>query len=126
MKAALLSAAAALMFLAACGSSNPECQAACTAYNACTVAQRPVNYDCPEYCNDFARAEAAGGFTCNEQFDTYVTCLNQNVAQICNAEDTSCATAATGLDDCLTTFCASTAGEKSELCTDGEPAIFTL
>ena len=108
---------------------SSKCEAVCGEANACTVKERGVDVDCPEYCADVEkfneRAVAAGQQSCDAAFQKHLDCWDSNSKSICDAEFSGCADAQTEFLDCMTAYCASVA-ENEKLdpnCADGEPLL---
>jgi hypothetical protein len=111
----LLVSLAALCLATGCGTPSPrdaQCDAVCTAYNACpdptdTLKSRADAYECLYYCDDVSRqqdrAKAAGNEAgqCLVEWRAYLDCWEANGAQLCDPAATVCADAGTAYEACI-------------------------
>lgn len=108
---------------------SSKCEAVCGEANACTVSERAVDVDCPEYCADVEkfneRAVAEGQQSCDAAFQKHLDCWESNSKSICDSEFSGCEEAQTEFIDCMTAYCgALIAADKSDPnCADGEPLL---
>ena len=88
---------------------STQCDAVCSSANECTVDQRPVDVDCPEYCADVedfnARAVAAGQPSCETQFQTHLDCWESNTAKVCDKNFEGCAESGDAFDRLHGAYC---------------------
>jgi hypothetical protein len=96
---------------------SSKCEAVCGEANACTVKERGVDVDCPEYCADVEkfneRAVAAGQQSCDAAFQKHLDCWDSNSKSICDAEFSGCADAQKEFSDCMTAYCEAVAAAKA-------------
>ena len=101
------------------GCSTP-CEGVCSSFNSCTVAERDHKVDCATFCGreqQFEQtAEKAGADTCKKEFDAHITCWQNNIANICDAENTKCEMSAQAWVDCVAKFCAVPANFTNPAC----------
>ena len=116
MKTVILSAVSlAVLVIAGCGSN--KCERVCLSANACTPAQRPVDYECVPFCADVqavqGRAVAAGFESCDSLWQEHLTCWETNRAQICASDRASsdCAAKGTAWVNCMKPYCAAIASQ---------------
>jgi hypothetical protein len=108
---------------------SSECESICSEANACTVAERPTDVDCPHYCADAedfnGRSKAAGFESCATQFQAHLDCWEKNSAQICSKEFEGCDEAAQAWVDCMTPYCAQVNADKTTdpNCFRGRPSL---
>jgi hypothetical protein len=108
---------------------SSQCESICAEANACTVAERPADVDCPHFCADAedfnGRATAAGQQSCAAQFEAHLSCWEKNTAQICSKEFDGCAEQAEAWVECMTPYCEAVATDKKTdpNCFEGEPTL---
>jgi hypothetical protein len=108
---------------------SSQCEAVCGEANACTVAERATDVDCPEFCADAeefdGRAKEAGFESCAAQFQAHLDCWEQNSAQICSTEFEGCDTASQEWVACMTPYCAQMSADKKSdpNCLSGKPTL---
>jgi hypothetical protein len=108
---------------------SSKCESVCSNANACDLGERPVDIDCPEYCNDVdafnERAKAAGQESCDAQFQAHLDCWETNSKQICSKEFEGCKESAQAWTACMTTYCAAAAEAKQSdpNCSSGKPTL---
>lgn len=113
------------------GCSSP-CEGVCSDFNDCSVAERDHKVDCATFCDRVdqfeERAAETGADTCEAQFDAHISCWEDNIDGICNAENTACEASATAWVDCMAKFCAVEANAEDQACVpqDEGPALPAL
>jgi hypothetical protein len=114
------------------GCSSSDCESVCEEANACDLTERPTNVDCISYCEDVEafneRAVAAGGQSCQAQFDAHIACWQTNEAQMCNTEFDGCAESGEAWTDCMAEHCVAVSeagdGATDPNCFDTDPALY--
>ncbi len=108
---------------------SSKCEAVCGEANACSVDQRAVDVDCPEYCAAVdelhARASKAGQESCDKLFQDHLSCWEKNSAKICDKAFEGCKEAAEAWTACMTPYCAAIKAEggTDPSCDDGDPTL---
>lgn len=108
---------------------SSQCESICAEANACTVAERPTDVDCPEYCADIdefhARASKAGQENCDKQFQAHLSCWEKNSAKICDKAFEGCEEAAAAWTACMMPYCEAILAEEGTdpNCAGGEPTL---
>ena len=103
-----------------------SCNDVCDHANACTVAQRPADVECRQFCPDVEalnrRMQDNGFPSCQEQFDQHLACWEDNLSQICNPDFTDCADSGQAWTACMALYCET--NETDVNCKgDGTPAL---
>ncbi len=87
-----------------------KCESVCGEVNTCTVAEREFQMDCTNYCLNVEsfeqRAAEVGADNCSAQFEEFLTCWQNNKANICDATYEGCVAAGEAWTECLTVYCA--------------------
>jgi hypothetical protein len=126
VRAGVLTASLLAVLCLAGGCSSSKCESVCEDANECEVSERPADVECTPYCEDVesfqARAVEAGQ-DCNALFEAHLDCWEKNASQICSAEFTGCAEAATAWRTCVGAYCKTDAGKADVNCSSGNSTL---
>jgi hypothetical protein len=90
-------------------SPTGKCESVCAQWNACTIDQRAVDFECSFLCNDVEaqqdRAAKEGQPDCKAEYEAHLDCWQSNSKQICNKEFTDCRATGTAWTTCMRTYC---------------------
>jgi hypothetical protein len=95
------------------------------------LTERPVDYDCVEYCGSFEalnkRIVASGATSCDQEFQAHLRCRESNTKEACST--TVCKETADAWTACMRTYCAAVraAGSTDPNCaSSGAPTLRPL